>query len=161
MKKECSESEARNKAEAYCLSVERCVSEVEAKLEQWGADHEIKDRVIEHLIKEKYIDQRRYCAAFVRDKYRFNQWGRMKIVQALRLKKIPTDVISLGLEEIDESEYLSILSGLVEQKKRSIKANTDYERNGKLIRFAIGRGFEMEEILRCVKQIDADVECLD
>ena len=146
MKKECSESEARNKAEAYCSSVERCVSEVEAKLEQWGADHEIKDRVIEHLIKEKYIDQRRYCAAFVRDKYRFNQWGRMKIVQALRLKKIPTDVI---------------LSGLVEQKKRSIKANTDYERNGKLIRFAIGRGFEMEEILRCVKQIDADVEYLD
>ena len=126
MKKECSESEARNKAEAYCSSVERCVSEVEAKLEQWGADHEIKDRVIEHLIKEKYIDQRRYCAAFVRDKYRFNQWGRMKIVQALRLKKIPTDVISLGLEEIDESEYLSILSGLVEQKKRSIKANTDW-----------------------------------
>ena len=161
MKKECSESEARNKAEAYCSSVERCVSEVEAKLEQWGADHEIKDRVIEHLIKEKYIDQRRYCAAFVRDKYRFNQWGRMKKVQGLRLKKIPTDVISLGLEEIDESEYLSILSGLVEQKKRSIKANTDYERNGKLIRFAIGRGFEMEEILRCVKQIDADVEYLD
>lgn len=79
----------------------------------------------------------------------------------IALEKIPTDVISLGLEEIDESEYLSILSGLVEQKKRSIKANTDYERNGKLIRFAIGRGFEMEEILRCVKQIDADVEYLD
>ena len=82
MKKECSENEVRNKAEAYCSSVERCVSEVEAKLEQWGADNGIKERVIEHLIKEKYIDQQRYCAAFVRDKYRFNQWGRMKIVQA-------------------------------------------------------------------------------
>ena len=151
MKKECSENEVRNKAEAYCSSVERCVSEVEAKLEQWGADNGIK---------EKYIDQQRYCAAFVRDKYRFNQWGRMKIVQALRLKKIPANVISLGLEAIDESEYLSILSGLIEQKKRSVKASTDYERNGKLIRFAIGRGFEMEEILRCVKQVDADVEYL-
>ena len=39
MKKECSENEVRNKAEAYCSSVERCVSEVEAKLEQWGADY--------------------------------------------------------------------------------------------------------------------------
>ena len=78
--------------------------------------------------------------------------GRLKIVQALRLKKIPANVISLGLEAIDESEYLSILSGLIEQKKRKRqKQNTDYERNGKLIRFAIGRGFEMEEILRCVK----------
>ena len=75
MKKECSENEVRNKAEAYCSSVERCVSEVEAKLEQWGADNGIKERVIEHLIKEKYIDQQRYCAAFVRDKYRFNQVG--------------------------------------------------------------------------------------
>ena len=56
MKKECSENEVRNKAEAYCSSVERCVSEVEAKLEQWGADNGIKERVIEHLIKEKYID---------------------------------------------------------------------------------------------------------
>ncbi len=81
-------------------------------------------------------------------------------MQALHLKKIPANVISLGLEAIDESEYLSILSGLIEQKKRSVKANTDYERNGKLIRFAIGRGFEMEEILRCVKQVDADVEYL-
>ena len=42
MKKECSENEVRNKAEAYCSSVERCVSEVEAKLEQWGADNGIK-----------------------------------------------------------------------------------------------------------------------
>ena len=50
MKKECSENEVRNKAEAYCSSVERCVSEVEAKLEQWGADNGIKERVIEHLI---------------------------------------------------------------------------------------------------------------
>lgn len=52
MKKECSENEVRNKAEAYCSSVERCVSEVEAKLEQWGADNGIKERVIEHLIKK-------------------------------------------------------------------------------------------------------------
>ena len=47
MKKECSENEVRNKAEAYCSSVERCVSEVEAKLEQWGADNGIKEKVID------------------------------------------------------------------------------------------------------------------
>lgn len=86
-----------------------------------GADNGIKERVIEHLIKEKYIDQQRYCAAFVRDKYRFNQWGRMKIVQALRLKKIPANMISLGLEAIDESEYLSILSGLSSRKREASK----------------------------------------
>lgn len=161
MKEECSEREARNKAEAYCSSVERCVSEVEMKLEQWGATNEIKEKVIKHLIEEKYIDQQRYCAAFVRDKYRFNQWGRVKIGQALRMKRISSDFISHGMEEIDEEEYFKILSSLIEQKKKSVKARTEYERNGKLIRFALGRGFEMEAILRCVKQADSDESYFD
>ena len=161
MKGDLSENEARYKAEAYCSSVERCVAEVEAKLDQWGVTPEMAENIISHLLKEKYIDQKRYCAAFVRDKYRFNQWGRIKISQALRLKKSPAEIVSIGMEEIDEREYMEMLSGLIEQKKKSIKAHTDYERNGKLIRFAIGRGFEMEAILRCVKQTDPDDVYLD
>lgn len=161
MKEELSENEAKYKAEAYCSSMERCVADVEAKLEQWGATPEIKEKVIGHLLKEKYIDQRRFCAAFVRDKYRFNQWGRIKINQALRLKKIPSDVIAAGMEEIDEQEYREILAALIEQKKKSVKARSEYERNTKLIRFAIGKGFEMEAVLRCVKQVDFDVDYLD
>lgn len=161
MKGECSENEAKYKAEAYCSSMERCVAEVEAKLEQWGAAPEISEKVIKHLLDEKYIDQKRFCAAFVRDKYRFNQWGRIKIRQALWLKKIPEALIAQGMEEIDEWEYMEILSGLIEQKKRSVKARTEYERNGKLIRFAIGKGFEMEAVLRCVKQADSDDEYFD
>lgn len=121
MKKECSENEVRNKAEAYCSSVERCVSEVEAKLEQWGADNGIKERVIEHLIKEKYIDQQRYCAAFVRDKYRFNQWGRLKIVQALRLKKIPANVISLGWKQLMKANIYPFFRGLSSRKREASK----------------------------------------
>lgn len=161
MKEELSENEAKYKAEAYCSSMERCVADVEAKLEQWGATPEIKEKVIGHLLKEKYIDQRRFCAAFVRDKYRFNQWGRIKINQALRLKKIPSDVIAAGMEEIDEQEYREILAALIEQKKKSVKARSEYERNTKLIRFAVGKGFEMEAVLRCVKQVDFDVDYLD
>lgn len=161
MKEELSENEAKYKAEAYCSSAERCIAEVEAKLGQWGATEEVKEKVVRHLLNEKYIDQKRYCVAFVRDKYRFNQWGRIKINQALRLKKIPLDVIALGMEEIDEEEYMRILATLVEQKKKSIKARTEYERNGKLIRFAVGRGFEMEAVLRCVKQNDGADEYFD
>ncbi|WP_455664512.1 regulatory protein RecX [Phocaeicola sp.] len=156
MKGECSENEAKYKAEAYCSSTERCIADVEAKLEQWGATPDITEKVISHLVNERYIDQQRFCIAFIRDKYRFNQWGKIKISQALRLKKIPADLINIGMEEIDEQEYMEILSKLIEQKKKSIKARTEYERNGKLIRFAVGRGFEMEAILRCVKQVDCD-----
>lgn len=161
MKGEISENELRCKAEAYCSSVERCVAEVEAKLSQWGAAPEAVERIVKHLQDEKYIDQKRFCSAFVRDKYRFNQWGRVKIGQALRMKKIPAELIAVGMDEIDEQEYLEILSGLIEQKKKSVKARTEYERNGKLIRFAIGRGFEMEAVCRCVKQAGEDDVYLD
>src|SRR5690625_2622270 len=112
MKGELSENELRYKAEAYCSSMERCVTDVEAKLSQWGATPEVMEKIVRHLQDERYIDQKRFCSAFVRDKYRFNQWGRVKISQALRMKKIPADVIAEGLEEIDEREYVEILSGL-------------------------------------------------
>lgn len=161
MKKECSENELCVKAEAYCSSMERCITEVESKLIQWGATSEIIMKVIKYLLKEKYIDQERYCKAFVRDKYRFNQWGRMKIIQALQIKRIPADIIDKGMEEIDEQEYIEILSTLVEQKRKNVKARTDYERNGKLIRFAIGKGFEMEFVLRCVKRANYDEGYMD
>lgn len=156
MKRELSENEARYKAEAYCSLSEHCIAEVEDKLRQWGATPETAETIIQHLLKERYIDQERFCIAFVRDKYRFNQWGRIKISQALRTKRIPESTIAVGMKEIDEQEYMETLSGLITQKKRSIKADTAYELNGKLIRFAIGRGFEMEAILRCVKQADYD-----
>ena len=89
MKGELSENELRYKAEAYCSSMERCVTDVEAKLSQWGATPEVMEKIVRHLQDERYIDQKRFCSAFVRDKYRFNQWGRVKISQALRMKKIP------------------------------------------------------------------------
>lgn len=154
--KEYSEKELTLKAEAYCSSAERCPTDMEEKLKQWGAGEDVLARVMAHLFKERYLDASRFCRFFVRDKYRFNQWGRMKIAQALRMKRMDRADIETGLEEIDEEEYTEILEKLLQQKARSIKAKTPYERNTKLIRFAVGRGFTMDEVMRHVKQVDAD-----
>lgn len=152
MKKECSESEVRIKAEAYCSVAERCRSEVAQKLWQWGASAEAEASILKHLEVENYVDENRYAIAFVRDKYRFSQWGRIKIIHALRMKHISESDIKEGLEHIDEEEYLSILNDLLSRKKRTVKASNDYERNGKLIRFAAGHGYELDDILSCLKQ---------
>ena len=146
----------RNKAELYCSSAERCPSDVEAKLKQWGGEDEAVAVVMAHLYKERYLDDERFCRFFVRDKYRFNQWGRMKIVQALKMKHLDSRSIEAGLEEIDEEEYNDILQKLIRQKRKATKAKNDYELNSKLIRFAAGRGFTMEEIMRHVKEVDDD-----
>ena len=161
MKKECSVDEARVKAEIYCAKAERCKCEVLHKLQVWGAPEEHEENILAHLVKEGYIDESRYAKAFVRDKYRFSQWGTMKISQALRLKRIPDACIKKALLEIDVDEYLSILKQMLAKKKPSIKSANEYEMNGKLIRFAIGRGYEMDDILFCLKQLGGDDEYLD
>ena len=160
MKKECTVEEARLKAEAYCAMSEHCTDDVCRKLEQWGVPLAEFDSILEHLKKEKYVDDRRYAIAFVRDKYRFNQWGRIKIIQALRMKQISSSCITEALEEIDEDEYLAVLISLLKRKARTIKASSDYERTGKLIRFAGGHGYEMDDVLCCMKKIGCSDECL-
>ena len=154
--KEYTGEELKYKAEVYCSAAERCPSEVEKKLNQWGGSPEVVESVMLHLFKERYLDTARYCCAFVRDKYRFNQWGRMKILQALRMKQLPADDIEVGMGQIDDEEYHSVLSSLLKQKARSVKSANTYERNNKLIRFAAGRGFLMDEILKHIKQVDED-----
>jgi regulatory protein len=119
------------------------------------------DAIVSHLIKEKYIDQHRFAVAFVRDKYRFNQWGRIKIAQALRMKHVASDAISEALDEIDEEEYEDILTSLLQKKSRSVKANSEYERNGKLIRFAASHGYDMGEIFRCMKRMGYEDESME
>lgn len=154
--KEYTEDELKYKAEAYCSTTEHCPAEVMAKLIQWGADGEMSERILKHLQKERYVDSVRFCRAFVRDKYRFARWGRVKIVQALRMKHLSSEEIEAGVAEIDEEEYAKGLRDLLRQKSKSVSGKNEYERNTKLIRFAVGRGFTMGEVLRYVKQIDPD-----
>ena len=161
MKKECTVEEARLKAEAYCAMSEHFTDDVCRKLEQWGVPLAEFDSILEHLKKEKYVDDRRYAIAFVRDKYRFNQWGRIKIAQSLRMKQIGSEEISLAMEEVDEAEYLDILTSAIHRKLPTIKAVNDYERRGKLVRFAVGRGYEVEKILQCLNRIGYEDDSFD
>ena len=161
MKKELTENEALLKAEAYCWVAEHCRAEVMTKLYQWGVQAASIETVVSRLEKEGFVDNLRYAKAFVRDKYRFNQWGRIKILQALRQKQVSSTDISLAMEEIDEEEYADILDHLLAKKQKTIKVGNAYERNGKLIRFAVGRGYEMNEVLRGMKRIGCGDESFD
>lgn len=142
------------KLAAKCSVSEQCLSDIETKLAKYDLTDEEKTRILRHLVEEKYIDDGRYAEAYVRDKYRFNKWGRIKIAQGLRMKGIDRETIDTAMETIDEAEYFDILRGLIQSKRRSTKGKNDYEVNGKLIRFATGRGFEFSAIRQCIKNVD-------
>ena len=103
------EEEALNRMAAYCSAAEHCKAEVNEKLQKWGLPYEVINRIIDRLVVEKFIDEERYCRAFVNDKFRFAKWGKMKITQALYMKKIPREVTYRYLNDIDREEYLAIL----------------------------------------------------
>ncbi len=155
--KELSEEEALYKAAAYCSMAEHCLSEVSEKLENWGVPTEGRTRILKKLVTEKYINEERYCRSFIHDKFTYNKWGRNKIAQALRQKKIDSEKSAPLLESlIDAEEYQETLRSLLEAKRKTIKARNEYELKGKLIRFALGRGYEMNEICQCLPGKDTD-----
>ena len=138
------------KLAARCSVSEQCLSDIDTKLAKYDLTEEEKTRIVRHLVEEKYVDDGRYAEAFVRDKYRFNKWGRIKIAQGLRMKGIDSETMKGAMEAIDEAEYMSILRDLIKAKRKSTRGKNDYEINGKLVRFAIGRGFEYSAIHQCI-----------
>ena len=156
MKKEKTEEEAFLQLAALCANAEHCQYEMLEKMKRWELSDEAQARVMARLIEERYVDDRRYARAFVKDKICYNKWGRRKVQQGLWMKRIDKEIQDEVLNEIDEKEYLDVLKPLLKQKRKSIKANSDYELNQKLVRFAYGRGFTFDIIRQCLDVSDID-----
>jgi regulatory protein len=145
-----SENEAYLTLTALCAQAEHCQWEMLEKMRRWEVSEEAQARVMQRLVKEKYVDDERYAEAFVKDKIRYNKWGRRKVDQGLWQKHIDADIRKRVLDEVDDAEYLSVLRPLLKQKRKTTKANSDYELNQKLMRFALGRGFTFDIIRQCI-----------
>lgn len=151
MRKEMTVSEAQSRCEALCSRSEHSTGDIERKLWQWGIAKADAERIIDHLVDERYIDNARYASAYVRDKSRYNAWGRIKILQGLHAAGISDADARMALAEIDEEEYRSILHTVIDRKRRQLPDNDDeYTIRTKLIRHALSHGFEMDLVLDSV-----------
>ena len=158
MKKAITEQEAYLQLAALCAQAEHCQQEMRDKMRRWELDETAQNRIVARLVEERYIDDERYARAFVKDKIRYNKWGRRKVQQALWLKHIDSEIQQRVLDEIDEKEYLDVLRPLLKQKRKSIRAMSDYELRQKLVRFALGRGFGFDIIRQCLDVDDIDID---
>ena len=141
------------KATAICSRGEICTFDIQAKLKAWGLMEEDAKGVITQLAKEKYLDDERFARAYVKDKFRFNNWGRQKIAYMLNAKKIGKEIQEAAFEEIEEETYSDKLLKLLTDKERTIKAKDQYDKRNKLMRFAMGRGFESNVIYAAFKEL--------
>ena len=144
---------AYDKAAFLCSRSEHCTSEIQEKLKLWGLSVEDAEPVIEKLKEEKYLDDERFARAYTKDKFRFNHWGKQKIAYMMRSKQISPEIMELAFEEIEDEGYSEELRKLLTDKEKSIKAKDQYDKRNKLMRFAMGRGFESEGIYKVLKEL--------
>lgn len=149
--------ELLQRAQQLCSVREYCVSDIISLLTRWEAsDDTTKNEIIDKLKEDKFIDEARYCSAFARDHFRYNQWGRLKITMALKAKKIPDTDISTGLETIDGDEYLDLLRKIIVTQQKKIKAKNRFDMKGKLLRHALGKGFESHLVYDVINSLFSD-----
>jgi len=156
--KQKTEQEAYLQLAALCAQAEHCQWEMLEKMRRWELPEEEQARVMQRLVSERYVDDERYARAFVKDKVRYNKWGRRKVEQALWQKHIDEDIRQGVLDEVEDDEYLAVLRPLLKQKRKSTMAASDYELNQKLVRFALSRGFTFDIIRQCLDVNEEDFE---
>jgi len=144
-KKSYTISEARLKAEHYCIYQDRCQYELEVKLKEMGMIPLAVDEILIDLIQNDFVNEERFARSYTRGKYRIMKWGRIKIKQGLKAKRISDYCIKKGWEEIDLDEYFTILEQLA-QSKWAVTKGSNYEKYGKVKRFLWSRGFETDLI---------------
>lgn len=139
------------KAEHYCAYQERAQQEVRDKLYEFGLHSDEVEELISELISTNFLNEERFAQAYVSGKFSIKKWGKIKIKQALKLKKVPEKMILKALNKIDYDDYLKTILISAEKKSAQITEKDPYKRRNKLITHLMSKGFENNLIMEVLK----------
>ncbi len=122
-------------------------------MQRWGVAEAERQGVLQKLINDRFIDDRRYAEAYVREKSRLAGWGARKIAMQLRTKGIAQDVIKEALTQLDADDVQQRLGDKLRRKLKTIKASSEYELRGKLFRYALSQGYDYEQVAEAVDAV--------
>lgn len=144
--------EILSKIYKYCTYQERCRSEVRKKLIALRVDEEEIEPILQHLEKENFLDEMRFATAYVRGKFIYKKWGRIKIRYELRGKEVPEELIAQAIaEEIDEESYYITMRKLMTQRQKQVKDLNMFEKKAHLSKFLTQKGYEGSDIAEAVQ----------
>lgn len=142
-----------NRAAALCARSEQAPKDIRERLLKWGLENQDASQVLQNLIEQGFLDEKRYARAFVKDKFAFNGWGKIKIAHQLKLKDIPASAISEAMTAIDDDQYRDRLVELLRAKWRTVKDREPRAAWAAMMRFAASRGFEAALASECIRQV--------
>jgi regulatory protein len=142
------------KACNFCVYQERTQDEVRKRLLEWNVYGNENEEIIAELITENFINEERFAKIYAGSKFRVKKWGRNKILQSLKLKKISDYCINKGMAEIDNEEYILVLQALIHKKNHSLMSEKNqFIRHQKVAKYAMQKGYESTQIWDIIKAI--------
>jgi regulatory protein len=146
-------NQALDKSEKYCAYQERCQSEMRNKLYEWGLHSEEVENIIADLITNQFINEERFAKIFTIGKFRIKQWGKLKIKNELKKRKLSEYCITNAIREIPDNEYINSLKKLIQKKAKFIKDTDTYIYKNKLAEYAISKGYESDLVWGILNKI--------
>lgn len=144
---------ALDAARRWCSRREQSVAAVREKLAAWDLDPSEKEEIIAVLIREKVLDDARYLRSFIHDHWRFNHWGRQKIMFMLQQQGFSRDEVNRAWEDVDEAAYTAMVREELKKKLKSCTKDAPYELKARLLRYGAARGFGMQEMMPLIDNL--------
>ena len=152
-KKPKSAAQALQSLMRLCARAEKSSGDALRLMRGWGVPEGEREGVLAKLIEQRFIDDKRYAEAYVREKSHLAGWGARKIAFQLRQKDIDKEIINTSLASLDSNAQLEQLTAKLERKMRTTKAANNYELRGKLLRYGMGLGFDYEMTRSAIDKI--------
>ncbi|MFO7701836.1 regulatory protein RecX [Psychroflexus maritimus] len=145
--------EAKLRLAKYCTYQDRCHFEVEKKLNEMRMIPAAQEEIIIFLMQEGFLNEERFTRSFIRGKFYSKNWGKTKINQQLRLKRIPQSLIILCMDEIKPSDYFKTCLSLAEKKLKQLEGQITLKNKQKIQSYLYQKGYESELIYECLNEL--------
>jgi regulatory protein len=144
------------KLEYYCSYQERCHLEVNEKLRGFSISEHDKDSVIVHLIEHNFLNEERFAHVFSISKFHQKKWGKIRIKNELKARKISDYLIQKAIKEISIDEYESTFNLLAEKHWKTITEKNTLKKRKKFCDYLLRKGWESELIYEKTKELEKD-----
>ena len=143
---------ALQKLQRYCAFQERCHQEVRQKLYELSVYGDLQEEIVAELISDNFLNEERFARTYARGKFRSRSWGRIRIQQELKQRKVSDYCIRKGMEEIEEEEYLKALQKIIAKKQAELAGGEEFTARQKTAQYAMRKGFESELIWAILRE---------
>lgn len=147
-------AQALQKMEYYCSYQERCHVEVNEKLKEFVLSRQEKDQIIVHLIQDNFLNEERFAALFAISKFHQKKWGKIRIKNELKARKISDYLISKSIREIPSAEYEAVFLELSEKHWESITEKNALKKRKKFCDFMLRKGWESDWVYEKAKKLE-------